>query len=37
LTFQAEDRTLTDDEVNVIQERIVRRVTETFPITLRSG
>ncbi len=37
LLFQAEDRTLTDDEVNAIQERIVRRVTETFPITLRSG
>ena len=37
LLFQAEDRTLTDDEVNVIQERIVRRNTETFPITLRSG
>jgi phenylalanyl-tRNA synthetase beta chain len=37
LLFQAEDRTLTDDEVNTIQERIVRRITETFPITLRSG
>jgi phenylalanyl-tRNA synthetase beta chain len=37
LLFQAEDRTLTDDEVNAIQERIVRRITETFPITLRSG
>ena len=37
LLFQAEDRTLTDDEVNAIQERIVRRTTETFPITLRSG
>jgi phenylalanyl-tRNA synthetase beta chain len=37
LLFQADDRTLTDDEVNAIQERIVRRVTETFPITLRSG
>jgi phenylalanyl-tRNA synthetase beta chain len=37
LLFQADDRTLTDDEVNAIQERIVRRVTETFHITLRSG
>jgi phenylalanyl-tRNA synthetase beta chain len=37
LLFQAEDRTLTDDEVNAIQERIVRRTSETFPITLRSG
>jgi phenylalanyl-tRNA synthetase beta chain len=37
LLFQAEDRTLTDDEVNAIQERIVRRITETFPITLRSA
>src|SRR5262245_25335915 len=37
LLFQADDRTLTDDEVNAIQERIVRRITETFHITLRSG
>src|SRR5438874_4822490 len=37
LLFQAEDRTLTDAEVNAIQERVVRRVTETFHITLRSG
>jgi len=37
LLFQAEDRTLTDDEVNAIQDRLVRRVTETFHITLRSG
>ena len=37
LLFQAEDRTLTDDEVNAIQERLVRRITETFHITLRSG
>jgi phenylalanyl-tRNA synthetase beta subunit len=35
--FQADDRTLTDDEVNAIQERIVRRITETFHVTLRSG
>jgi len=37
LLFQAEDRTLTDAEVNAIQERVVRRITETFHITLRSG
>src|SRR5882724_5327056 len=37
LLFQAEDRTLTDDEVNSIQERVIRRITETFHITLRSG
>jgi phenylalanyl-tRNA synthetase beta chain len=37
LLFQAEDRTLTDAEVNAIQERVVRRVTETFHITLRSS
>jgi phenylalanyl-tRNA synthetase beta chain len=35
LTFQAEDRTLTDDEVNQIQERIARHVTGRFRITLR--
>jgi phenylalanyl-tRNA synthetase beta chain len=37
LLFQAEDRTLTDAEVNAIQERVVRRITDTFHITLRSG
>jgi len=37
LLFQAEDRTLTDDEVNAIQERVVRRIIETFHISLRSG
>jgi phenylalanyl-tRNA synthetase beta chain len=36
LLFQAEDRTLTDAEVNAIQERVVRRITETFHVTLRS-
>jgi phenylalanyl-tRNA synthetase beta subunit len=35
--FQAEDRTLTDDEVNRIQERVTRRITETFGIALRSA
>jgi phenylalanyl-tRNA synthetase beta chain len=37
LLFQAEDRTLTDDEVNAIQDRLVRKVTGTFHITLRSN
>jgi phenylalanyl-tRNA synthetase beta chain len=37
LTFQAEDRTLTDDEVNRIQERVTRRIAETFGIALRSA
>jgi phenylalanyl-tRNA synthetase beta chain len=37
LVFQAEDRTLTDDEVNRIQERVTRRITETFGIALRSA
>ena len=36
LLFQAEDRTLTDDEVNAIQDRLVQKVTGTFHITLRS-
>jgi phenylalanyl-tRNA synthetase beta chain len=35
LTFQAEDRTLTDDEVNTIQERVARGVSERFHITWR--
>src|SRR2546428_292395 len=37
LTFQAEDRTLTDDEVNRVQEHITRTITQTFGITLRSA
>jgi phenylalanyl-tRNA synthetase beta chain len=37
LTFQAEDRTLTDDEVNRLQERLTRAITGTFGITLRSA
>jgi len=36
LLFQAEDRTLTDDEVNAIQDRLVQKVTGTFHINLRS-
>ena len=37
LTFQAEDRTLTDEEVNAIHERVTRRVSNELHITLRSG
>ena len=35
LVFQADDRTLTDDEVNAIQERVARGVSERFHITWR--
>ncbi len=35
LTFQAEDRTLTDEEINRIREDVVGRLTERFNITLR--
>ena len=35
LTLQADDRTLTDDEANAIQERVARRVAERFSITWR--
>ena len=35
LTFQAEDRTLTDDEINALREALVRGLTGRFPITLR--
>jgi phenylalanyl-tRNA synthetase beta chain len=35
LTFQAEDRTLTDDEVNAIQERVGRSIADRFGITWR--
>jgi len=37
LVFQAEDRTLTDEEVNAVQERVTRSVTERFGVTLRSA
>jgi len=36
LTYQAEDRTLTDDEVAKVQERIVRRLAEEFGAELRA-
>jgi phenylalanyl-tRNA synthetase beta chain len=35
LTFQAEDRTLTDDEVNEIHARVVERVGARLGVTLR--
>jgi len=35
LVFQASDRTLTDDEVNAIHTRVVRRVCDEFHISLR--
>ena len=35
LTFQAEDRTLTDDEVNAIHARVAARVGGELGITLR--
>ena len=35
LVFQASDRTLTDDEVNTIHARVVRRVCDEFHISLR--
>ena len=37
LTFQADERTLTDDEVNAIQERVARRIEERFNITWRGA
>jgi phenylalanyl-tRNA synthetase beta chain len=35
LTFQADDRTLTDEEINAIQGRVARGVSEQFHITWR--
>jgi phenylalanyl-tRNA synthetase beta chain len=35
LVFQADDRTLTDDEVNAIHARVVRRVCDQFHVSLR--
>jgi phenylalanyl-tRNA synthetase beta chain len=37
LTFQADDRTLTDEEVNTINERVAARVSQQFGITRRGG
>ena len=36
LTFQAADRTLTDDEVNAIHARVAQRITERFGVVLRA-
>ena len=36
LTFQASDRTLTDDEVGKIRNKIVRRLENEFQATLRT-
>jgi phenylalanyl-tRNA synthetase beta chain len=35
LTLQAEDRTLTDEEANAVQERVAQRVTERLNLTRR--
>ncbi|HEX3175089.1 MAG TPA: phenylalanine--tRNA ligase subunit beta [Methylomirabilota bacterium] len=37
LTFQAEDRTLTDDEINAVHGRVADAVAARFGITLRRG
>jgi phenylalanyl-tRNA synthetase beta chain len=37
LTFQADDRTLTDDEVNAIHARVAQRVSGELGITLRGS
>ncbi len=37
LTFQADDRTLTDDEVNTIRDRVAGRVTAGLGIALRGA
>jgi phenylalanyl-tRNA synthetase beta chain len=36
LTYQAEDRTLTDKEVHTIRQRIIRRLDEELGAYLRS-
>jgi phenylalanyl-tRNA synthetase beta chain len=37
LTLQAEERTLTDEEANQIQETVARRVADRFKITWRGA
>jgi phenylalanyl-tRNA synthetase beta chain len=37
LTFQAEDRTLTDEEINAIHGRVADAVSREFGITLRGS
>ena len=37
LTFQADDRTLTDEEINTIHERVAARVSAELGLTLRGA
>jgi phenylalanyl-tRNA synthetase beta chain len=37
LTFQADDRTLTDDEINTVHARVAEAVSRRFGITLRGS
>jgi phenylalanyl-tRNA synthetase beta subunit len=37
LTFQAEDRTLTDEEINTVHARVAEAVSARFGITLRGS
>jgi phenylalanyl-tRNA synthetase beta subunit len=37
LTFQAEDRTLTDEEINAVHARVSAAVSSRFGITLRGS
>jgi phenylalanyl-tRNA synthetase beta chain len=37
LTFQADDRTLTDDEVNAVHAQVAGQVSREFGITLRGA
>jgi phenylalanyl-tRNA synthetase beta chain len=37
LTFQAEDRTLTDEEINAVHARVAEAVSARFGITLRGS
>ncbi|HEU5320634.1 MAG TPA: phenylalanine--tRNA ligase subunit beta, partial [Methylomirabilota bacterium] len=37
LTFQAPDRTLTDDEVNAVHARVAAAVSAELPVTLRGA
>jgi phenylalanyl-tRNA synthetase beta subunit len=37
LTFQAADRTLTDEEVNAIHAQVARRIMDRFGLVLRTG
>jgi phenylalanyl-tRNA synthetase beta chain len=37
LTFQADDRTLTDEEINTVHARVAEAVSRRFGITLRGS